>query len=87
LHHVSDRSYTTFMEVELRPDQEAKLNEIAETTGRGTDDLIREAVDRLLGYDEWFKQEVQIGLDALKRGEVIPHEEIEARIDRWLEHP
>jgi predicted transcriptional regulator len=75
------------MEVELRPDQEAKLNEIAETTGRGTDDLIREAVDRLLGYDDWFKREVQIGVDALNRGEVIPHQEIEARIDRWLEHP
>jgi predicted transcriptional regulator len=72
------------MEVALRPDQEAKLNEIAETTGRGTDDLIREAVDRFLEYDEWFKREVQVGLDALERGEVVSHEEVEAQIRSWI---
>ena len=29
-------------------------------------------------YDVWFRQQVQIGLDQADRGEVIPHEEIEA---------
>jgi predicted transcriptional regulator len=72
------------MEVELRPDQEAKLNEIAETTGRGTDDLIREAVDRLLGYDQWFDEQVQIGLDDIDRGEVVDHDEVKAKIRSWF---
>jgi predicted transcriptional regulator len=72
------------MEVELRPNQEAKLNEIAETTGRGTDDLIREAVDRPLGYDQWFDEQVQIGLDDIDRGDLIDHDEVKAKIRSWF---
>jgi len=29
-------------------------------------------------YDTWFRRQVQEGLDQADRGEVIPHEEIEA---------
>jgi predicted DNA-binding protein len=34
------------MEIELKPDQEARLAALAVRNGRKTDDLIREAVDR-----------------------------------------
>lgn len=32
-----------------------------------------------------FKAKVQKGLDQLARGEGIPHEEVEAMIDEWLQ--
>jgi predicted transcriptional regulator len=64
--------------------QEAQLNELAARTGRATDDLVREAVDQFLSHDEWFKEQVQIGVDQLARGEFLEEEEMDARVDRML---
>ena len=65
--------------------QEAQLNELAAKTGRGTDDLVQEAVARLLAHDEWFKEQVQVGIDQIKRGEFIEEEEMDARVERMLQ--
>lgn len=64
------------MEVYLPPTQEAQLTELAVKTGRGTDALVQEAVARLLSHTEWFKQQVQIGVDQMARGEFIEEEEM-----------
>jgi len=72
------------MEVHLTPEQETQLNELATATGRGTDDLVQEAVDRLLVYNTWFKQQVQIGLEQADRGEFIEEEEMDERVERML---
>jgi len=64
------------MEVELTPDLEAKLARLAAEQGRDTRALVREAVERLVNYDEWFVREVEKGLSAADRGELIDHEEI-----------
>jgi hypothetical protein len=40
--------YCEGMEIHLEQSQEAKLNELAIKTGRGTDELVQEAVHRLL---------------------------------------
>jgi predicted transcriptional regulator len=37
-----------------------------------------------LKHDQWFRQQVQIGLDQLDRGEFIEHDEVVARIERLL---
>ena len=50
------------MEVNLSPELQAKLERVAEQQGRNTESLVREAVERLLGYDEWFVREVEKGL-------------------------
>jgi len=73
------------MEVHLPQNQEAKLNELATRTGRGTDDLVQEAVARLLAYDDWFKEQVQVGIDQIERGEFIEEEEMDARVERLLQ--
>jgi len=72
------------MEVHLPPTQEAQLAELAVKTGRGTDDLVQEAVARLLSHNEWFKQQVQIGVDQIARGEFIEEEEMDARVELML---
>lgn len=77
------------MEVHLPPDQETQLHELAVTTGRGTDELVQEAVARLLAHNKWFKQQVQVGLDQIARGEFvdqeIDEEEMDARVERMLQ--
>ena len=72
------------MEIQLPQSQESELNELAIKTGRGTDDLVREAVGQLLAHNEWFKQQVQVGIDQIARGEFIEEEEMDSRIERML---
>jgi predicted transcriptional regulator len=71
------------MEVPLPQDQEMQLNGLAVTTGRDTDDLVQEAVARLLA--EWSKQQAQAGLDQIARDEFIEDEEMDARVERMLQ--
>jgi predicted transcriptional regulator len=70
------------MEVHLTPAQETALTKLAADTGRRADELVQEAVDRLLAYNQWFKEQVQVGLDQIARGEVVSHEEVGERIER-----
>lgn len=73
------------MEVQLPQNQEAQLKALALKTGRGTDELMQEAVARLLAHNEWFKQQVQLGIDQIARGEFVDEEEMDARVERMLE--
>jgi predicted transcriptional regulator len=73
------------MEVHLPQNQEAKLNDLAVQTGRQTDDLVQEAVARMLAHNDWFKAQVQIGIDQIVRGEFIEEEEMDARVERMLQ--
>ncbi len=73
------------MEVHLPDTQESQLNELAAKTGRGTDELVQEAVARLLAHNEWFKAQVQVGIDQIERGEFIDEEEMDARVERLLQ--
>jgi len=56
------------MELNLSPATEAKLNDLAHRTGRGADELIEEAVNHLVDYDEWLERKIQPRLDALDSG-------------------
>jgi len=73
------------MEVHLPQNQESQLNELAIRTGRGTDDLVQEAVGRLLAHTDWFERQVQVGIDEIARGECIEEEEMDSRIERMLQ--
>jgi len=73
------------MEVHLPANQEAQLNELADKTGRPTAELVQEAVARLLAENEWFKEQVQIGIDQIERGQFIEEEEMDARVERMLQ--
>jgi predicted transcriptional regulator len=72
------------MEVHLPQQQEAQLNELAARTGRGTDELVREAAAQLLSNAERHKQEVQVGIDQIGRGEFIDEDAMDARVERML---
>jgi predicted transcriptional regulator len=85
LTEAHEAPYTDGMEVHLPDSQEAQLNDLAAKTGRGTDELVQEAVARLLSHNEWFKQQVQIGIDQIERGEFIEEAEMDARVERLLQ--
>ena len=36
----------------------------------------------MLAYNPWFREQVQVGLDQIERGEFVEDEEVRARIER-----
>lgn len=58
------------------------MNELAQRTHRGTDELLEEAVDHLIAYNEWLEQKVKGSLAAAARGEVVSDAEVRAWIDK-----
>jgi predicted transcriptional regulator len=46
--------------------------------------LAREAIERLVDYDDWFVREVEKGLAQIERGKILSHDEVGARLERRL---
>jgi predicted transcriptional regulator len=70
------------MEIELSPEIQAKLERIASQQGRDTKSLVKEAVERLVDYDECFLRQVEIGLAQVDRGELLEQEEVAVRMKK-----
>jgi predicted transcriptional regulator len=70
------------MEVNLNSDLQAKLSRLAAERGRDTRELVLEAIERFVNYDEWFLSEVEKGLAAADRGEFIEHADVGKMIDK-----
>ncbi len=75
---IGARAYTDGMKVNLTPELQAKLDRLAAQQGRDS------AVERLVGYDEWFIRQVEKGLAQIDRGEVLEHEEVAARMEKRI---
>jgi len=53
---------------------------------RGADELIDEAVDHLIAYDEWLERKMRPRIEALERGEpTISDDEVRAWLERQNE--
>ncbi len=72
------------MEIQFPPEMEEQLNSLAVESGRGTVQLVVEMVASQLGYDAWFRREVEKGIASLDRGEFVEHAEVGKRIERIL---
>ena len=72
------------MEVRFTPEQEAQLSQIASHVGTDTEQLVKDAVVRLLEQDARFRAAVREGIAQADRGEFIEEEEMDARIERML---
>ena len=72
------------MDVILSADLHAKLTRIARERGIDAQALAREAIERLVGYDDWFVREVEKGLAQVERGETLSHEQVGARLAQRL---
>ena len=72
------------MEVNLNPHLQTRLARLAAQQGRDAEALVREAIERLVDYDEWFIREVEKGLASARRGELLTHEEVGTRLQKLI---
>lgn len=72
------------MEVQIGPETEERLNRLALERGSDAESLAKEAIERFVDYDEWFTREVEKGIAAADRGELVSQEEVGARLKAWL---
>jgi hypothetical protein len=57
------------MGIDLSPELQVKLDRIASQQGSDGKSLVHQAVERFVGYDEWFICQVETGLAQVDRGE------------------
>ena len=72
------------MEIQLTEQEQAQLQDVAQRTGRNTEDVVREAINSFLQHEREFVEAVEKGLASLDRGEYITHEEVTSRIEKLL---
>ena len=72
------------MEVHFAPEKEAQLQQLASRTGRNAEQVVEEAVDRLLEYDANFAAAVEEGRAAARKGDLLDHDEVVERIERMF---
>jgi predicted transcriptional regulator len=69
------------MGLHLTPETQLKLNALAQRTHRGTDELLEEAVDHLVLWNEWLEKKVSSSIAAAQHGAITSNEDVGA----WLE--
>ena len=72
------------MEVNLSPEKEARLRQLASRTGKATEQVVEEAVDRMLEYDERFLTAVEEGRASARQGDLLEHDEVVKRIEQMF---
>jgi predicted transcriptional regulator len=72
------------MEVNLTPEQEAQITQIAGKSGTDPGRLVKDVLARYLDGEARFLAAVERGLAAAERGEFIEEEEMDARIERMF---
>jgi len=75
------------MEVPLSLDKQARLQEIGARVGKNAEQMVEEAVDRMLehlDHDERFIGAIEEGRSSARRGELLVHGEVVERIKKIL---
>lgn len=72
------------MEVHFTPEQEAQLAQIAEKSGTGLAQLVKDAALRLLENESRLGVAVRVGIPQADRGEFIEEAEMDARFEEML---
>jgi len=72
------------MELTLSSELQAKLARIAQQRGTNPQELAREAIERLVDYDDWFVREVEKGLAQIAVGQTLTHDEVGTRLNKHL---
>ena len=72
------------MEVFFTPEQEARIAQVAATTGTDPEAVVKDATMRLLEEDSRFRAAVMEGKAYADRGEFIEEEEMDARFEEML---
>jgi predicted transcriptional regulator len=72
------------MEVHLPPEKEARVRKLAIQMGKEASEVVEEAVDRMLEYDEQFLDSVEEGRLAARQGDLLEHDDVVERIEQMF---
>lgn len=76
------------MDLRVPPELEAKLNRLAEGTGRNAEQVALDLLATSVEYDGWFRREVEKGRTSARDGRLLDRTEILDRIEQryraWL---
>jgi predicted transcriptional regulator len=72
------------MEIEMTPEQEAQLAQIAAHLHKDPQQLVIDAALRLIDEDDRFRAGVRKGIEEADRGDFIDQPEMDARVERML---
>jgi len=72
------------MEVHFSPEKEARLQQAASRARKEPAQVVEEAVDRMLEYEERFIAAVEEGRASARRGDLLEHDEVVERIERMF---
>lgn len=67
--------------IQLTDAQEGHLRSSAARPEENLETLVAEFAAQRLEYDVWFRREVQIGIEAADQGDLLPHEDVVARME------
>ena len=70
------------MDLHVPPDLEAKLNRLAEGTGRNPQQLALDLLATSVEHDAWFRGEVEKGRFSAREGRLLDQAELLARLDQ-----
>lgn len=70
---------------ELDADTMMAVERLAKKRGVTGQQFAAEAVRRVAESEEDFDAFIQVGIDAIERGDVVPHEQVMAELDRMIE--
>lgn len=76
---------TVHRTIELDDATDAQLEALAQHGELSPEELLKQLVADRLHYEEWFRAEVQKGIDDLDAGRVFTHEEVLERSARRRE--
>ena len=73
------------MDVPLSPDLSGRLARLVQERGVALEQLVREAIERLIDHDDWLVREVEKGLTQVESGQTLTHAEVRARLRTHME--
>jgi predicted transcriptional regulator len=73
------------MAVQLKPEQEQRLQQPAAQSGLTVDELLQRQLDSFLDYQEDLTMAVKRGDEDVAAGRVVEHDAVVARIDKLLQ--
>ena len=72
------------MQIEMTPEQEAQLAQIAAHLHKDPHQLVIDAALRLIDEDDRFRAGVRKGIEEADKGDLIDEVEMNARVERML---
>lgn len=71
--------------VRMAEEKLQRIDKLAKMTNRSRGWLINQAVDQYLEYEEWYLKSVETGIEDVKAGRTVPHEELKKDWENKLE--